>query len=117
MKKKKKKTRDGDEEFSMSDLVVSLCAVVALLFALEWDNLNRQLVEELSAMNVTTAAANQDILIFNRVTKVGSETIRGLLGALRQRNNFTAFTSLDGMPEPTENAETIFLPDYATRHV
>ncbi len=77
-----------------------LCACAVLLLVLSYrdlDSVTRQLVLAGEELNVT-GNCRQDILIFNRVPKVGSVTINNLVGLLRERNNFAAFTSLERMP-------------------
>ena len=48
-----------------------------------------------SELNNTGRAPNQELLIFNRVPKVGSQTILTLLNKLSWRNNFTAYKDDD----------------------
>ena len=48
-----------------------------------------------SELNNTGRATNQELLIFNRVPKVGSQTILTLLNKLSWRNNFTAYKDDD----------------------
>ncbi|TRY79746.1 hypothetical protein TCAL_01963, partial [Tigriopus californicus] len=64
-----------------------------------------------------TGRGNPDMLIFNRVPKVGSQTIMNLIGYLRAANDFDAFTSLDNMPEYSKDSETVFLPDAPMRQL
>ncbi len=47
--------------------------------------------------NSTSERCESDLLVFNRVPKVGSQTILNLIGALRRKNNFKAFTAIDSM--------------------
>ena len=85
-----------------------LCAVSVLLLLLSLrarDDALRRLEEARRSVNATGGGGGggarlvrQDVLVFNRVPKVGSVTVMNLVGLLRERNGFDAFTSLDGMP-------------------
>ena len=67
-------------------------------------------------LNSTSARCDPDLLIFNRVPKVGSQTIQNLIGILRVRNGFDAFTSIEDMPEHF-TGETTWIPDRGSRQM
>ena len=46
-------------------------------------------------LNNTGRAEDQDLLVFNRVPKVGSQTMHKLIGRLGKRNNFTSYKDDD----------------------
>ena len=95
-----------------------LCAVSVLLLLLSLrarDDALRRLEEARRSVNITTGGGGdprlvrQDVLVFNRVPKVGSVTVMNLVGLLRERNGFDAFTSLDGMPVQEGQVSCIFI--------
>ena len=60
------------------------------LSSLELDMLSSRLV-----LNNTGRAEDQDLLVFNRVPKVGSQTMHNLISRLGLRNNFTSYKDDD----------------------
>ena len=46
-------------------------------------------------LNNTGRAEDQDLLVFNRVPKVGSQTMHNLINRLSKRNNFTSYKDDD----------------------
>ena len=55
---------------------------------------------------------NEDILIFARVPKTASLTINAMLERLTDKNNFTAFSKIDGMP--TESKVCIIILSFSS---
>ena len=86
-----------------------MCFILLAQYIIQINQQKSELRSLRASLNITPNC-QQDILIFNRVPKVGSQTINQLIGELRARNNFTGFTSLEGMPENLNGGETIRLP-------
>ena len=87
--------------------------LLVLLLALAYYNyhsVNQALRTKCAEIN-TTARANQDILIFNRVPKVGSQTLTHLIAGLTKTNGFNPFTSVTGMPDYGKSVETVWIPN------
>lgn len=85
----------------VSALAIGLCA------KLYWDHqiLNTELSFLRQSLNVTPNA-HKDVLFFNRVPKVGSQTVMGLLKALSIDNNFTHYVDDDKIKQ-TAGEKTI----------
>ncbi len=100
MSKKMKSTKSESAEsrlLSWSDLVSALAVVCLLVCYRDYDRAVRDLLDARQELNVTKNCRG-DILVFNRVPKVGSVTMKYLVGVLREQNDFKAFSSLDMMP-------------------
>ncbi len=101
-------------ELLLSDVVSLVCIVISAVIFSRTEQQKAELKAIRSELNVTSQC-NQEVLIFNRVPKVGSQTMNHLIADLRARNNFTGFTSMDGMPESMLGGETVFLPQKEMR--
>lgn len=117
----RKKESEEEEEgplvvLTLLDLAALLLAVLLPAAAYRGYAGAREELEAARAELNVTARSNQDILIFNRVPKVGSNSINNLVGHLRERNDFRAFTSLEYMPV-TEGTEDIIYSDDTIRKV
>ena len=51
--------------------------------------LEKTLRDERDDLNITSKFADVDVIFFNRVPKVGSQSIMSLMKLLAKRNNFT----------------------------
>ncbi len=69
-------------------LVLLASLALSAHLALRAAELRAQLAFEAAALN-NSRGARHELVIFNRVPKVGSQTIKSLLHALQYRNNFT----------------------------
>ena len=80
---------------------ISLILIVPLLtFQMKYDLLC-QMHKCAMSLNLTEKFRNdhnEDILVFARVPKTASLTINALLDLLKDKNNFIAFSIIDGMP-------------------
>ena len=95
-----------------------LCALSLLFLVASYRDLS-SVTDQLSLAGVelnVSGNCREDILIFNRVPKVGSVTVNNLVGLLRERNGFVAFTSIARMPVQ-KNTEDIWYPDATMRKV
>ena len=93
-------------------------ASVAFLFtiAVNFYRVAEELKQATARLNSTAENCDPDLLLFNRVPKVGSQTILNLIGILKERNGFDALTSIEGMPEHFVG-ETTWIPDRASREL
>lgn len=96
--------------FNLANIVSATCLAFCAYYFNQVLSVRQALTRVRHELNITEQG-NPDILIFNRVPKVGSQTIMNLIGYLRAANDFDAFTSLDNMPLYSADSETVFLPD------
>ena len=113
----KKKNDSAKTTVKMTEPTASAWPAIHLASALclsisigHYYNVRRNVAEVKQSLNIT-GNGDPDLLIFNRVPKVGSTTIMSLVGELRSRNNFSAYTSLDNMPLIDEDKEMIYFPE------
>ena len=94
---------------------------VSCSFALLWitsvwfDSCRKDYSRYKTEVNETLVNFDHDCLIFNRVTKTGSVTITNLINDLSNINNFSVYTSIDGMYVQPGDIETTLIPDLAHR--
>eukprot|EP00095_Tigriopus_kingsejongensis_P010557 snap_masked-scaffold421_size176100-processed-gene-0.2 protein:Tk10557 transcript:snap_masked-scaffold421_size176100-processed-gene-0.2-mRNA-1 annotation:"heparan sulfate 2-o-sulfotransferase pipe" len=76
--------------FSLSNLIACLALVLVAKLYYDQTLLLTELKFARQSLNVTPNA-DKEVLFFNRVPKVGSQTVMGLLKALSAQNNFTHY--------------------------
>ena len=82
----------------LANLVIpSVCIAFLVAVAANFYRVVDELNRATAHLNSTATRCDPDLLIFNRVPKVGSQTIQNLIGILRERNGFDAFTSIEDM--------------------
>ena len=79
---------NGESSKIKTEYLWIVTLIFSVLSVFNWQSANQTLKELKSKLNVT-GSCNENILIFNRVPKVGSQTVNHLIGALREINNFT----------------------------
>ena len=82
-------------KMALTKLLVAMALLIAIIA--HWYRVIGELDKEMAHLNSTSGRCDPDLLIFNRVPKVGSQTIQNLIGILRVRNGFNAFTSIEDM--------------------
>ena len=87
-------------------LIISVAVIIPLIaIQIKYDTLCK-IQNHTMSFNLTEKFRkdhNENILIFARVPKTASLTINALLERLTDKNNFAAFSVIDGMPAENDN--------------
>ena len=83
--------KSGNTPISLASLILVACIAAAAKLVHDASLLRSELALERMRLNVSALADRQDRLFFNRVPKVGSQTMMGLIQALGKRHGFTHY--------------------------
>ena len=83
--------------FSTNLVLPSVSMAVLVAVAVNFYRVTDELNQAAAHLNSSAFRCDPDLLLFNRVPKVGSQTIQNLIGILRGKNGFDAFTSIEDM--------------------
>ena len=99
-----------------SQIIASASLSFLIAIAINFYHVAEELKHATARLNSTAENCDPELLIFNRVPKVGSQTILNIIGILTERNGYDALTSIEGMPEHFVG-ETTWIPDRASREL
>jgi hypothetical protein len=93
--------------FQLIDVIIVISAIISGLLLSDYTILNSSLTNQANNLN-NTKFNNQSVLIFNRVPKVGSETIWALIDQLAKVNNFSSYSD-SNIAKQERKAENTFM--------